>query len=261
MEKIDLWPGRDTGEFRPYLEVNLLPGKEIRGAVVVCPGGGYRKRAAHEGAPVAETFAAMGFHTFVLQYRVHPTRFPEPQQDALRAIRIVRAHAAEWNVAPDKIAILGFSSGGHLAMSACTYYGLIDSAAGDAADQVSDRPDAGILCYPVIDVDGNRHGHVGSGIELCGGKIPTQEELYLYSLQFHVRADMPPCFFWHTAEDRSVPVMNSIAMAQAMWNRRLTAELHIFPHGNHGLGLAPDFPDIAKWPQLASQFLHQLWHK
>jgi len=250
---IDLWPGRSM-EFMPYLETYLLKTEKPLGAVIVCPGGAYTHRARHEADPVAVRFNELGFHAFVLEYRVDKIKFPEPQQDAFRAIKIIRQHAAEWKIVPDQIAIGGFSAGGHLAASAGVFFDEVDASAGDAADAFPQRPDALFPCYPVIDVDPNRFGHASSGAALAGEKNPSQETIDKLSLQFHVTEKTPPAVMWHTADD-GVKAMNSIAFAQAIWARGGTAELHIFAHGPHGLGLAEKYENIKVWPQLTAQFL------
>ena len=133
MNPLPLWIAPVPGDFQPHLTPFLLPGDVVRPCIVVCPGGGYGGRARHEADPIAQKFNALGFHAFVLEYRVHPqAHFPEPQQDALRAIKLVRARAAEFRIRPDAIAILGFSAGGHLAVSASFLYDRIEANAGDA---------------------------------------------------------------------------------------------------------------------------------
>ena len=260
METIKLWSavesagtGNPADDFEPYLELCLLDGKEpARGAVIVCPGGGYCNRAAHEAEPIARKFNELGFHTFVLQYRVAPYRFPAPQRDVFRAVRIVRSRAAEWGVEPRQIAVLGFSAGGHLAASAGTLFDEIDAKAGDAADAFSRKPDALILCYPVISFS-REWGHRGSGENLLGEALEQFEERYC--LNRRVTPATPPTFLWHTATDGGVPVRNSIAFAEACWKNGVKAELHVFPSGPHGIGLALDYPDAKFWPELAAKFL------
>ncbi len=261
METIQLWPvmesantGNSADDFAPYLETYLIEdGGAPRGAVLVCPGGGYGGRAEHEGTPIAQKFNELGFHAFVVHYRVAPYRHPAPLRDALRAIRIIRSRAAGWGVNPDQIAICGFSAGGHLAASAGTLYETVNADAKDAADHFPVRPDALIPCYPVINVT-EKFGHFGSGENLLGEKIhsPAARE---FNLDTQVSANTPPAFLWHTATDGAVNVRNSIDFAMALWANNVTAELHVFPHGPHGLGLAPEYEDVKLWPELAAAFL------
>lgn len=267
-EKIMLWNSPVEGEFQPYLELSTLDGvSRPLGMVIVCPGGGYHARAEYEGVPVAKRFNELGFHAATLEYRVHPqVCYPAPQQDALRAIRILRSRAAELGIKPENIAILGFSAGGHLAGCCGTIWNDIDASAGDAADAVSARPDAMILCYPVISLDSD-FGHVGSGRKLmCSAKrlldneYPDPAELKRLRLDLRVTESTPPAFLWHTATDQIVPVKNSAIFAEAMWAKGNTAELHIFPHGPHGLGLGrrEEFAEVRVWPELAAAFLKKI---
>ena len=258
-DNITLWhdrktagPGNEQDDFQPFMEVHLLKTETPVGAVLICPGGAYSHRAPHEGINVAQKFNALGLHAFVVQYRVSPNRFPAPQEDALRAIKIIRSHAAEWKVKPDKIAICGFSAGGHLAASTGVFFDKVSAAAGDGADAFSGRPDALILCYPVI--SSGPKGHAGSFTNLLGPEA-TLEQKEQYSLEKLVLPDTPPAFFWHTDDDPGVPVENSLLFSAALREKGIASELHIFPHGRHGLGLAPDFLNIAVWSELCFTWL------
>lgn len=159
MNRMLLWPQGaplsmgEPAEAGPALHLFPAGGPEPAGAVIVCPGGGYGFRAEHEGAPVAEWLNSLGIHAFVLDYRVNPYRHPAPLLDAQRAIRLVRSQARAWNVRPDRVGILGFSAGGHLASTAGTRYDLGSPHAADPIDRESCRPDALVLCYPVITME------------------------------------------------------------------------------------------------------------
>ncbi len=254
-ENIPLWPRAVEGDFQPFLEMSLLdhPRVAVSGLVLVLPGGGYHNRAPYEGIPVAEKFNELGWHAATLEYRVSPSVFPAPQQDAIRALRLIRSRSGEWGV--DKIAILGFSAGGHLAGCAGTIWKEINADAGDGIDRENGRPDAMILCYPVIYLT---HGHAGSGRHLLGRDDPSYDELAPLDLEKRVTPETPPAFLWHTGTDEIVNVDNSIAFAQAMWKQGNTAELHVYPSGKHGLGLgnrSDAHPEVRSWPQLASEFL------
>ena len=261
-EKIMLWPdiksagtGKKEDDFQPYLVTRLLENTSSPlGAVIVLPGGGYRMRAPHEGLPVAQKFNALGFHAFVLEYRVAPYAWPAPQQDVMRAVALVRANAGKWNIDPGHIAVGGFSAGGHLAACAGTLALDVDFSAGDGYDSVSPRPDALILCYPVISSDA-AITHQGSMQRLSGSETPDDKFLALVSLENQIREETPPAFLWHTATDGAVNVENSLRFAKNMWARGKRAELHVFPQGSHGLGLGEQTTDISIWPELAANFL------
>ena len=246
--------GNPADDFEPYLEVYLQRATASPlGAVIVVPGGGYHARALHEGAPIAAKFTALGFHTFVLQYRVNPYLFPAPQQDILRAVKLIRSKAADWRLRADQIAVLGFSAGGHLAASAGVMHDRIDCSENDEADAVSGRPDAMILCYPVIAAS-EPFAHRGSMVNLLGA-APDQQQLAAMDLHKFANENTPPTFIWHTAEDALVPVRNSVAFAEKMWSCGGTCELHVFPHGPHGRGLGLGWRDLSQWPALAAKFL------
>ena len=254
-EKIMLWPKPVAGDFQPFLETYLLDdaANKPSGLVLVCPGGAYRDRSPRESGIIAERFNRLGWHAAVLQYRTAPNAFPAPQQDALRGIRLVRANAEKWGV--DKIAILGFSAGGHLAASCGTIWKEIDASAGDAADAGDPRPDALVLCYPVINLT---RGHAGSGQNLLGKAEPSFAELEKFDLEKRVTSETPPAFLWHTVADQMVPFESSTLFAEAMWRQGNIAELHMFPRGRHGLAVGQDdedIPEIRVWPELASNFL------
>ena len=259
---LNLWPDRKSAgtgkvedDFQPYLKLALLEGSASPlGAVIVLPGGAYTNRAAHEDMCVAQKFNELGFHAAVAEYRVHPYHYPAPQQDAMRAIAMMRSHAREWGVSPEHIAILGFSAGGHLAACCGTIALDVDRSAGDEIDSVCARPDALILCYPVISsVPGITHQ--GSINQLGGPRAADRDFLELTALENQVRDDTPPAFLFHTATDQAVNVENSVRFARSMWSRGRRAELHVYPEGPHGVGLAADRIDIRTWPELAANFL------
>ena len=247
------------GEFVPSLTPVLLPGDTPRGLVLVFPGGGYSGRAPHEHRPVAECFNQYGFHGAVLDYRTAntcPTPLAlGPWEDAQRAVRLVRLFAGEWHVKADKIAVLGFSAGGHLTAWTATRFSAGDPNAAHPADRLSSRPDAAVPCYPVISA--GPHGHSGS-IQNLAGPTPTPEQIEFFSNERHVTPQTPPMFLWHTADDGGVPVENSLFMAQALRNAKVPFALHVYPTGNHGLGLAANAPLAKSWPELCAAWLHDL---
>lgn len=237
------------GQPEPTL-TSYLCGDKKRGCVIVFPGGAYAFRAPHEGEPISRMINEAGVHSFVLNYRVAPYHHPVELTDALRAVRYVRYHADEFNVDPDKIAVLGFSAGGHLAVSAIEHYDY--GKEGDEIDAVSSRPNGGILCYAVVSMSNNTHE--GTLHNLLGDD-PSPELMKSLSGECSVREDTPPVFIWHTMEDNGVPVSNSLNMCAALKEKNIPCEMHIFPYGAHGLGLAQSVPDTAQWSRLLQNWL------
>jgi acetyl esterase/lipase len=238
--------------FKPWLEHYPATGGQRRGAVLICPGGGYAGRAEHKAAPIARRFNAAGLHAFVVHYRVAPRRHPRPLQDVSRAMRIIRQRAGEWQVDPEHLAVLGFSAGGHLAASLGVHFNKTFARDGAALGRFSNRPDACILCYPVI--SSGPLGHPGSFQNLLG-PAATPEEREAMSLEKQVSARTPPAFLWHTVADAGVPVENSILFALALRQHAIPFELHLYPDGAHGLGLAENDPHVATWMDLCCQWL------
>ncbi len=235
---------------KPQIDIYLAsnPGEKTP-AVIICPGGGYRKRAAHEGEPVAKWLNSIGISAFVVRYRFAPYQYPIPQWDAMRAVRYVRHHADRFGVRSDQIGILGFSAGGHLAASISTKIAerVPSPEQLDLIDQVSARPDALILCYPVISFGTYRHQ--GSVTALLGEET-NESQLEAMSCELQVDEHTPPAFLWHTANDQGVKAENSILFAQSLSKYQIPYELHIFRDGPHGQGLAPERPYLAVWTEL-----------
>ena len=227
----------------PCIKTYLLDGEIRRPLVVVCPGGGYSCRAPHEADPVSEWLNGLGIHSVVCHYRVSPWRHPAPLMDAQRAIRIVRANAAAWKVDPDRIGILGFSAGGHLACSAANFGDDGDPASADPIARFSSRVNALISCYSVI--TGGPKAHRGSSDNLLG-KNPDPELFRKMSLENSVTPANPPAFIWSTANDGAVPPENSLYYAEALSAAGVPFSLHVYPNAWHGTGLARDFPSTAR---------------
>lgn len=260
MEEL-LWPSGapgavgDTKEDKPSIVPYVVDAGVMHGAVIVCPGGGYAMKASHEGEPIALWLNSIGISAFVLNYRVAPYKHPYPLMDAQRAVRYVRYHADRWRIDPHHIGVLGFSAGGHLASTIGTHYDSGRADANDPVDRVSCRPDAMVLCYPVITFGQYRHD--GSMVNLIGSNSPDELRNSL-SNELQVTPDTPPTFLWHTADDDVVPVENSLLFAEALSRCGVSFELHIYAHGQHGLGLALDDQHVGTWSQLCGQWLKEL---
>lgn len=266
--KIDIWDGYnyesegDDG-FRPTLQSYVLDGEHRRPLILICPGGGYRFVSPREAEPIALQFNAAGFHACVLDYSVAPRRHPQPLRDLARALCLVRDHAAEWKVNADQIAVCGFSAGGHLAASLGVHWNKPYLAEVPGIDAAKTRPDGLILSYPVI--SSGKFSHRGSFTNLLGDNPPT-ELMREMSLEHQVTEETPPTFLWHTVEDESVPVENSLFFANALREKGIPFEQHLYPRGAHGISLAtsetsrtPDQDDshIATWMGLCIQWLRE----
>jgi acetyl esterase/lipase len=224
-------------------------------AIVVCPGGSYLRLAAnHEGRQVANYLNSLGIAAFVLRYRLGP-RYHHPIElgDAQRAIRLLRSHAADWQLDPTRIGIMGFSAGGHLAMSASTHFVAGNAGAPDAIDRASSRPDFTILGYPVVSMT-ERWTHAGSKTALLGTS-PDAPLAVSLSGEKAVTKDTPPTFLFHTNEDTVVPAENSVFYYLALRGAGVPAEMHVFERGPHGVGLANSDPALSEWSQLLANWL------
>ena len=252
---LPLWPNGAPGALGtssndiPTLTVYLPdPTNATGAAMVICPGGGYAHLAPHEGNDYALWLNQHGVAGFVLKYRLGSSgyRHPAMLQDAERAVRMVRANAAQWHVDPKRVGIMGSSAGGHLASTLMTHFEPGDTNAADPIERESSRPDLGILCYPVITF--GEFAHVGSRDNLLG-KNPSPELVKLLSNELQVTKNTPPCFIWQTFDDKTVPVENSLLFATALRRAGVPFDLHIYQHGRHGLGLddKPPFNHPHPW--------------
>lgn len=278
-EVIPLWPGRPPGAaavlpkaevfdrvatsgFQDRIVTDIgeplmtvfRPARPNGAAVLVAPGGGYiRVVIDKEGFETARRLNEAGITAFVLRYRLPREGWSRaadvPLQDAQRAMRLIRARAAEFRVDPRRVAVMGFSAGGHVAASLSTRYADEVYALTDAADRLSARPDLSALIYPVIDMS-LPHAHRGSREALLGAS-PSPGLEAAYSPHRHVNAQTPPTFLVHSADDDSVPVENSLSYLEALRAGKVAAEAHIFEEGGHGFGirLAAGKP-AAAWPDL-----------
>ena len=258
-----LWPQGAPGalgtatEDKPSLTAYLPASNPTKTAVVIAPGGGYQHLSmVHEGSDVAAWLNARGVAAFVLQYRLGMKyHSPIEMEDAQRAIRTVRAHAAEYGVAVDRIGMWGFSAGGHLAATAGTHFDAGDATSTDAIERQSSRPDFLVLAYPVITME-DPYVHKGSRLYLLG-EDPTQAEMEAMSAELHVTAQTPPTFLFATTDDRTVPVMNSVLFYEALVKAGVPAEMHLFQHGAHGSGLATANPQLSVWPDLLIKWMRE----
>lgn len=235
----------------PQLEVYLPNKKSASGqAVIICPGGGYAILAYDwEGTDIAKLLNAKGIAAFVLKYRLpDPLSSTAPDQvplmDAKQAMRIVRARATEWNVNPNKIGIMGFSAGGHLASTFSTHF------------EEDTKPNFSILIYPVISMD-KSITHMGSRNNLIGNN-PTNAMIKWYSNELQVTSNTPPTFLIHATDDDVVPVENSLLYYQALKVNKVPTEMHIYPAGGHGFGLANGNKSLESWPSLMIEWIKGL---
>src|SRR5882672_7790097 len=258
---IPLWangaPGAkgDAPEDIPSVQLYQPPADKASGAaIVVCPGGGYAHLAPHEGHDIAVWLNSIGVTAVVLKYRLGPKyQHPAMMQDALRAIRYTRSKASEWKIDPNRVGIMGFSAGGHLASTAATHFDAGDPNASDPIEKLSSRPDLLILCYPVVTMT-DPFVHKGSRKNLLG-ENPPEQLIDLMSNEKQVTEQTPPTFLFHTEDDPGVPVENSLMFAYALRQKKVPHEMHIFEHGRHGVGLAPGDPALGAWPKLLENWL------
>ena len=243
-KRISLW---ETGK-APYTEdspgqkepsLEAYPSRGARGAVVVVPGGGYTAKTPYEGAPIAKLFTSVGIAGFVLDYRVAPCHHKAPIADGLRAIKVLRSLGYE------KTAIVGFSAGGHLTCAVATMFDEGDPNASDPVERFSSRPDAFIPCYAVASF--GEYTHMGTRESLLGKYKNDEEMIKRYSTELRVTDKTPPAFIWHTATDDDVPVQNSLLVAKALADHHIPFELHVYPRGVHGLGLASEVAPASRW--------------
>lgn len=210
------------------------PDRKMRPAVLIIPGGGYEHTSLREGEPIALKYVSEGMCSFVLHYSVAPARFPQALCEAFLAIKYIRGHSAEWNIDSNKIAVCGFSAGGHLCACVGNFWRASWLDEYIKIDREMIRPNLLILSYPVI--TSGEFTHEGSVNNLLGDN-KTKENLELISMEKQVNADVPPTFIWHTYEDGTVPVKNAIVFANALIEAGVPVEMHIYRRGWHGLSL------------------------
>lgn len=261
---------RDTAEIvsvslvqAPDISV-YLPSKRIATgqAVIICPGGGYGRLAYNwEGTDPARLLSARGIAAIVLKYRLpnaksNITPHLSPLMDAKRAIRLVRANAAKWNIKKDQVGIMGFSAGGHLASTLGTHFDNGDANAADSVERQSSRPDFMVLVYPVISMS-KPIMHAGSRNNLIGQNADSTLAK-LYSNELQVTKETPPTFLLHATDDKGVPVENSLLFYQALKDNGVSAEMHVYPTGGHGFSLGMGKGYLEGWTDLLVQWMRGL---
>lgn len=248
----------------PGITVYLPAKRHASGlAVVICPGGGYGGLAYDwEGTDIAKWLNSKGIAGIVLKYRlpsITSQKSPRlaPLQDAKQAIRLVRKNAASWNLDPNKIGVMGFSAGGHLAATLGTHFDEPEADVENEMTEISARPDFMVLVYPVISMT-DEITHMGSRNNLLG-EAASQELQDYYSNELQVTEQTPATFLVHSSDDNAVPVENSLRFYQALLsNQVLECEMHLYPHGGHGYSLALDDGHLRYWPELLAQWLDSL---
>ena len=241
----------------PALFPYLPPKESATGtAVLICPGGGYAALAFnHEGHAIAKWLNDNGIAGIVLKYRlpsdlIMKDKSVGPLQDAQEAIRIIRRNAKNWNIDPNKVGVIGFSAGGHLASTLSTHYA---ENVYELKDTISARPDFSLLIYPVITMDSS-FTHAGSRRNLLG-PTPSKKEIIRFSNEMQVNEKTPPAFMVHSADDKTVPVKNSMVYYEALVKYGIPSELHIFQKGGHGYGMAGGKDTQSSWPDLCIKWL------
>lgn len=234
-----------------------------RPSILICPGGGYAGVSQREGEPIGLHFLPEGYNVFILTYSVCPNRFPTQLREVAAAMELIHRNAEVWSCDPGRVAIMGFSAGGHLAAHYSTCYNCPEVR---EVFPSSFPVSASILCYPVITAD-PKYAHMGSIINLSGHDPITAEDIAKFSCEKQVTDHTPPAFLWHTAADNGVPVMNSLLYAGALADRDIPFELHVYPFGCHGLATVDEhtnngldektahaaawLPALKKWLKLA----------
>lgn len=230
---------------------------EGKGCVIICPGGGYESLATEkEGTAPAEALNEQGISAFVLKYRTAPYDYQAILSDVCRGVRYVRYHAEDFGINPERIAIMGFSAGGHLATMNLKH-AAEDEQQLDAIDEMNGQADYGILCYPVITLEG-KYAHEGSRDAFLGQENIDNEMLaQKYSAQNDINGEMSPCFLWHCKGDKAVPYQNSQAFYNTMQKAGVNCELKLYENGAHGIGMGKEYPGANEWFSQCLEWLEE----
>ncbi len=254
---------RISNVIEPTIEVFLPTRRSATNVgVLIMPGGGYSILAYDwEGREVAKFLNAHGISAFVLKYRLPNARSSiephiTPLLDARRAMRMIRSNADKWLVSGDKIGVMGFSAGGHLASSLLTCPLDLSRFDSDSIDLLDYKPNFGGLIYPVTTMD-PAYAHTGSQLRLLG-ENPAQELIDAFSPEFNITDDTPPIFLLHTMDDQSVPIQGTVLLYQSLLRKGITTEAHFFPSGGHGYGLARKHPHLNSWPETFVEWIRSL---
>lgn len=266
MKTVNLTPDEGSGArlvgYLHDLDDREMPNRLQRPCVLICPGGGYTFLSAREADPPAFAFFSRGYNVFILYYSVQEgASNMRPLIEISESVMAIRKNSAEWGILPDRIAVCGFSAGAHVAASLGTLWDSERLRERLDTQDGQNRPDAMILCYPVI--TGGDFAHRGSFDQLTGGKNDP-EELDFYSLEKHVSSLTPPAFLWHTVSDETVPVENTLLFATALQKNGVPFECHIYPNGAHGLSMCnnevnSENPHCATWFPLCAEWLDELF--
>lgn len=264
IQTIPLWPGTPPEakgtSCHDIPTITIVSPRERTGngsAVVIFPGGAYAHLAADlEGREVADWFTARGFKAFIISYRLtsHGYVLPVPLLDARRAIQTVRANAAEYHIAPDRIVAIGFSAGGHLAALAAVQPVPGDPSASDPVERVSSRPDYLVLGYPWLGAITTDTSHL-SYCKLFHLMDQCDKLKAEYTPALFVNKDTPPTFIYHTYNDQTVPIEQSLDFFAALVKAGVPAEYHVFANGAHGSGLGKGDPALELWPSLLEAWM------
>lgn len=250
--------GEYTATLTTYIIDNTIEPDKLRPLVLICPGGGYSWVSPKEGEPIALQMNSFGFHTCVLSYSVAPAVFPTALKQLAKSIKLIRESADKWYVNPEKIIVLGFSAGGHLVASLGTFWDKEFLLRDLKVEKEEIKPNALILSYPVI--SSGEFAHKDSFIKLLGDKANDLNWRELVSLEKQVDESMPKSFIWHTFEDQSVPVENSLLLATAMRKAKVPFALHLFEKGGHGLALGTQesgevVEEVQPWVKMAGEWI------